>query len=516
MEIRTETVTYNRESKIEVGALLTSIFIIAVCGLIYELIIGTLSSYLLGDSIFQFSITIGFFLTAMGIGSFLSRVFTRNLLKTFLIIEIAIGVVGGFSAAGLLAANVVFYRSYQVVMIAVIVALGTMIGLEIPLLTRIAKRYGSLRDTLANVLAFDYIGALAASLLFPLILLPYLGLSKTSFLVGIFNLLVVAINLRVFGKGLPAMPWIGLATAAACAVLIFEFIQSETISSFLEHFLYQDQIIYAEQSHYQKIVVTRYNDETRMFLDNEVQFSSRDEYRYHESLVLPAMSLARSRENVLVIGGGDGLGMREVLKFPDVQHATLVDIDPSVTHLGQTFEPIVALNRSSLSDPRVTVVNADGYKFLENNSDLFGVIIADLPDPRTESVARLYSREFYHIVQRHLARGGIFVTQASSPFFVRQAHWCIVHTITDAGLVTQPYHTYVPAFGEWGFVIASETTMDFDRVKMNVPTRFVTSELFRAMTIYPADISEIQTDISTLESPAAYRYYLEGWKKWRG
>jgi len=516
MEATTTNRARARESKIEVGALLTSIFIIAVCGLIYELIIGTLSSYLLGDSIFQFSITIGFFLTAMGIGSFLSRVITRNLLGTFLVIEIAIGVVGGFSAAGLFAANIVFYRSYQVVMIAVIVALGTMIGLEIPLLTRIAKRYGSLRDTLANVLAFDYIGALAASLLFPLVLLPYLGLSKTSFLVGIFNLLVVAINLRVFGKGLPQMPWIGLATGIAAAVLIFGFIQSETISTFLEHFLYQDQIIYAEQSHYQKIVVTRYNDDTRMFLDNEVQFSSRDEYRYHESLVLPAMSLAASRENVLVIGGGDGLGMREVLKFADVKNATLVDIDSAVTHLGQTFEPIVALNRGSLNDPRVTVINTDGYKFLENSSDLYSVIIADLPDPRTESVARLYSREFYRIVKRHLARGGIFVTQASSPFFVRQAHWCIVHTIADAGFIAQPYHTYVPAFGEWGFVIASETATDFNRVKINVPARFITPELFRAMTIYPADISEMPTDISTLESPAAYRYYLEGWRKWRG
>lgn len=512
----TDVTSSTRQSKIEVGALLTSIFIIAVCGLVYELIIGTLSSYLLGDSIFQFSITIGFFLTAMGIGSFLSRAFTRNLLHTFLIVEIAIGLVGGFSAAGLFAANIVFYRSYQVVMLAVIVALGTMIGLEIPLLTRIAKRYGSLRDTLANVLAFDYIGALAAALLFPLILLPYLGLSKTSFLVGIFNLLVVAINLRVFGKGLPRMPWIGLTTTAAAAALIFGFIQSETISTFFEHFLYQDQIIYAEQSRYQKIVVTRYNDDTRMFLDNEVQFSSRDEYRYHESLVLPALALAPSRESILLIGGGDGLGMREVLKFADVQRATLVDIDPAVTHLGQTFKPMVELNRNSLNDPRVTVINTDGYKYLENSSDLYQVIIADLPDPRTESVARLYSSEFYRIVKRHLSPGGIFVTQASSPFFVRQAHWCIVHTIADAGFVAQPYHTYVPAFGEWGFVVASQAGVALDRAVINVPARFVTQDLLKAMTIYPADISEVPTDISTLTSPAAYRYYLEGWRKWRG
>jgi spermidine synthase len=511
-----KTLLPERESRIEVGALLTSIFIIAVCGLIYELIIGTLSSYLLGDSVLQFSITIGFFLSAMGVGSFLSRLFNRELLRTFLLIEIAIGVIGGFAATGLFAANVIFYRSYFVVVVAVIVTLGVLIGLEIPLLVRIAKRYGSLRDTISNVLAFDYIGALAASLLFPLVLLPYLGLSKTSFLVGIFNLIVVFINLRVFAKGIEKEHLVRILTAGAGALLVLGFLQSESITTFLEHFMYQDQMIYAEQSQYQRIVVTRYADDVRMYLDNEIQFSSRDEYRYHESLVLPAMSMAASRENVLIIGGGDGMAMREVLKYSDVKTATLIDIDPAVTHLAATFQPIVSMNRGSLIDQRVNVRNEDGFKFLESSSDLYEVIIADLPDPRTESVARLYSREFYGIIGRHLARGGIFVTQASSPFFVRQAHWCIEHTIIDAGLKAQPYHTYIPAFGEWGFIVASESNLDVMHTKIGVPVRFLSEETLRGMTVYPADIGELPTDISTLENPAAYRYYLEGWRKWRG
>ena len=516
MDALENTRIQEREEKIEVGALLTSIFIIAVCGLVYELIIGSLSSYLLGDSVYQFSITIGFFLTAMGLGSFLSRVVTKNLLRIFLFVEIAIGLIGGFSAAGLFAAYTVFERSYSVIMIATIVALGALIGLEIPLLTRIAKRYGSLRDTLANVLAFDYLGALAASLLFPLVLLPYLGLSKTSFMVGMFNLLVVAINLRVFAKGLTQTRLISVATLGVVALLAGGFVQSAAITALFEHRLYQDQIIYAEQSRYQRIIVTRYQDDVRLFLDNELQFSSRDEYRYHESLVHPAMSLAPSRENVLVIGGGDGLVMREVLKYADVRRATLVDIDPAMTHLGQTFGPIVALNRNSLNDARVSIVNADGYRFLADSSDLYQVIIADLPDPRNETLARLYSRDFYGLVKRHLARGGIFVTQASSPYFVRTAYWCIAHTAADAGLNVQTYHVYVPSFGYWGFVLASDLDVHWSDIQLRAPTRYLSSEMLSAMTAFDADASEVPTEISTLENPAVWRYYLDGWRRWRG
>ncbi len=505
-----------REAKMEVGALLASIFIISVCGLIYELLIGTLSSYLLGDSVYQFSVTIGFFLTAMGIGSYLSRIVTQNLLRTFLLIEIAIGLVGGFSAAGLFAAYTIFERSYSILMIATIVVLGVLIGLEIPLLTRIAKRYGSLRDTLANVLAFDYLGALAASLLFPLVLLPYLGLTKTSLLVGLFNLLVVGINLRVFGKGLPQARWFTVAAFGAVALLVVGFAQSERITSLFEHRLYQDQIIYEEQSKYQRIVVTRYQDDLRLFLDNELQFSSRDEYRYHESLVHPAMSLAPSREHVLVIGGGDGLVLREVLKYADVQQATLVDIDPAMTRLGQTFGPIVALNSGSLASPRATIVNTDGYRFLADSSDLYQVIIADLPDPRSETLARLYSRDFYELVRRHLARGGIFVTQASSPYFVRRAYWSIAHTIAAAGLSVQPYHANVPSFGYWGFVLASDVKLSWGDIDLRVPMRFLRKELLPGMLVFDPDSTEIPADVSTLESPSVWRYYLQDWARWRG
>jgi spermidine synthase len=503
-------------ANVEVGALLISIFIIAVCGLLYELIIGSLSSYLLGNSVQQFSLTLGFFLAAMGIGSFLSRSVRGDLLRTFLIIEIVIGLVGGWSAAILFAAYSVFPRSYLIIMLAMLILLGTLIGLEIPLLARIAKRYGNLRDTLANVLAVDYLGALAAALLFPLVLLPYLGLSKTSFLVGMFNLVVVGINLRVFGRDLPRPRGVILGTLAALGLLGAGFLQSTALSAMMEEHLYQDPILHAEQSPYQRIVVTSYQDDVRLYLDRELQFSSRDEYRYHESLVHPAMSLAPSREQVLIIGGGDGLAMREVLKYKDVERVTLVDLDPLVTRLGKTFGPIVALNGDALNDPRANVINADGFQFLADTSDRYGVIIVDLPDARNESLAKLYSREFYTMAKRHLVRGGMFVQQSSSPYFVREAYWCIAHTVAAADLSVQTYHTYVPAFGDWGFVMASDLKIDWARVKLQVPTRYLTEERLPNMAVFDPDTSEVPTGISTLENPLVMRYYIDGWRRWRG
>ena len=507
---------------VEVGALLTSILIIATCALIYELIIGSLSSYLLGDTVFQFSLTIGVFLTAMGIGSFLSRLVGKDLLLVFLLAEIAIALVGGVSAAALFGVFVFLRRSYLVILIAVIVLLGALIGLEIPLLTRIARRYGSLRDTLANVLAFDYLGALVASLLFPLVFLPYLGVIKTSFLVGLLNLLVVGINLRVFGRGLPQRRAVTLATALVAVGLAAGFWQAAAATSVLEHSMYQDPIIYSEQSPYQRIIVTRYQDDVRLYLDKELQFSTRDEYRYHESLVHPAMSLAPSRERVLVIGGGDGLVIREVLKYPDVQEAILVDIDPAMTRLGRTFGPIVDFNHDALNDPRVQIVNADGFKFLENSSDLYGVIISDLPDPRTEALAKLYSLEFYTLIKRHLAKGGMFAAQASSPYFVRSAYWCMMHTAAAGGLNVRTYHTYIPSFGDWGFLLASDLNFDWSSLRLRlVPgskggMRFLNGEVLAKMTLFDPDSSEVPTDVSTLYNPSILRYYMAGVQRWRG
>jgi spermidine synthase len=450
----------------------------------------------------------------MGIGSWLSRLVQDRLLEVFLAIELALGVLGGFAAALLNAAYAAVPQSYTLIMIALLLLLGALIGLEVPLLTRIAADYGSLRDTVANVLTFDYIGALAAALLFPLLLLPVLGIMKTSFVVGAFNILIVALNLYIFWYRLKGRGGFVLGIGAALLLLGLGFAQSAQAVALFEHRLYQDEILHAEQSRFQRVVVTQYRDDLRLFLDRELQFSSRDEYRYHEALVHPAMALAANREHVLIIGG-DGLGAREVLKYADMQQVTLVDLDPAVTRLGQEFGPLVRLNAGALNDPRVRVVNADGYRFLTDSSDLYQVILIDLPDPRTESLARLYSREFYGLIGRHLAPGGMMVTQAASPYFAHKAYWCIVHTIQAAGFTVQPYHTYVPSFGEWGFVLASNVRYDWDGMALDVPLRYLEPALLPRMRQFDADMAQTPTSISTQDTAAVWRYYLEDWRRWR-
>jgi len=503
----------NSLSRRQIATLLVSVLIIAICGLVYELLVGSLSSYLLGDSVTHFSITIGLFMSAMGLGSFLSRRVEGDLLRWFLLVEIAIALVGGFSTS-LLFVTFAYTQSYHVVMVLLIVVIGSLIGLEIPLLTRLAQGYSSLKNVIADVFSLDYIGALVASVAFPMLLLPYFGLVKTAFLIGMFNLAVALANLYVFRRQIVSRWQVLLLTTVVAAVLAAGFISSQQITSFIEERLYKDEIIYAVQTPYQRLVVTKWNDDLRLFIDGNIQFSSIDEYRYHESLVHPAMSLAPSHEHVLVLGGGDGLVAREVLKYDDVGAITIVDIDPQVTELFATYPPFVELNQGALSDPRVRIVNEDAYKFLERTSERYPVIIIDLPDPNNESLAKLYSVEFYRIVKQHLARGGVVAVQSSSVYFTRETFWCTNHTIAAAGLHTLPYHAYVPSFGDWGFTLASDVNIDPAQVQLTVPTRYLTPAVVETMFVFDADVAEVPTQVSTLNDAAVLHYYVAGWRKW--
>jgi spermidine synthase len=291
-------------------------------------------------------------------------------------------------------------------------------------------------------------------------------------------------------------------------------VYSFRIVAFFEKNLYEDEIIYSAQTPYQRIVITRWREDTRLYLDGNLQFATPDEYRYHEALVHPAMSLSRRVENVLILGGGDGLGVREVLKHPSVKRVTLIDIDPAMTKLGREYPPIVEANRRALHDPRVHLVHEDAHKFLERDAKLYDVIIGDLPDPNTDVLAKLYSREFYKLIKQHLAASGVFVTQATSPFFAREAFWCITRTLEDADLHVAPYHAYVPSFGDWGWVLASPHQLHVERAKLTVPTQFLTNGTLQEMFVLPRDVSEVPTDVSTLDRPTIIEYYIHDWKQW--
>ncbi|MEL7233693.1 MAG: polyamine aminopropyltransferase [Chloroflexota bacterium] len=501
----------------ERATLLTSVLIISICALTYELIIGTLSSYLLGDSVTQFSFTIGFFLFAMGIGSLISRVIKVNELRYFIIVELLTGLFGGLSAIILYTVFSLVGQFYYPAMIAVIMSVGICIGLEIPLLTRIVANRAHLGKALADILSVDYLGALLASLAFPIILLPILGVTLTAFLMGLFNVAAAALALSLFSYRLPAK-WtrrLWISVGAVGSVMLTGAIFSANVVNLLERRLYDDVIVFREQSTYQRIVLTRgRGDDIRLFLEGNLQFSSRDEYRYHETLVHPLMAAARHRENVLVLGGGDGLVARELLKYDDVQQITIVDLDPAVTEFARTNPMMLQVNEGALDDPRVTVLNEDAYRYLEDTDVLHTAVIIDLPDPNNESLARLYSTAFYRLLRQRMAPDGVFVTQATSPYFVREAFWMIHNTIEETGFETLPLKTHIPSFGEWGFVMASPVQAPQPRLEENIDMRWLNMELLQQATFFDPDTAYVETPVNTLNNPLLQRYYTDGWRQW--
>jgi spermidine synthase len=501
-------------SRRQISLLLVSVWVISICGLVYELIIGTLSSYLLGSSVTHFSITIGAFLFAMGIGSYLSRFVQKDVLRVFLLVEILTGVCGG-TAAALLMGVFAFTNYFYLAMFAAILLIGGCMGLEIPLLTRLVSERGPLKDHLANIFSVDYLGALIGSLLFPLVLLPVLGLMATAFATGLLNLAVAAAVIAVFRDRLPSWRSAAMLTGVAATLLFVGLLRASSLSSFFERNLYADRIIYTEQTPYQKIVMTRHKNDLRLFLDGSLQFSLLDEYRYHEALVHPAMTLAAAPRRVLILGGGDGLAVRQVLKHPGVQFITLVDIDPAMTRLGQNHHLLREANDDALSDPRVTIVNTDAFNHVANGRDVYDVILGDLPDPRNEALCKLYSQAFYRILQRRLAPGGVIAVQATSPFFARRAYWSIVETMRSAGWATTPFHVQVPSFGDWGFVLAAREPLQPSDYAPAVPVDFLDTAAFQAGLNFPADIARLKVDSSTIDRPAVLSYYESSWRNWR-
>lgn len=501
----------------ERATLLVSVLIISICALVYELIIATLSSYLLGDSVTQFSFTIGFFLFAMGVGALLSRRIQSAEVRWFVTVEILTGIFGGVSAALLYAVFTLGEESYYyLTMLLVTLAVGICIGLEIPLLTRIVAHRADLSKALADILSLDYLGALVGSLAFPVILLPLLGVTQTAFIMGLLNVLVAGLCLNLF-RGRIAARWrtrLTIGWAIALALMIAGTIFSANFVHAFEQQLYSDVIIHRQQTTYQRIIITRNNEDVRLFLDGNLQLSSRDEYRYHEVLVHPVMSAARSRETVLVLGGGDGAVARELLKYDDVERIIIVDLDPEVTQLARTSLLLRKINQDSLDDPRVTVINDDAYRYLEQSSDVYPVVIIDLPDPNNESLSKLYSQQFYRLLRQHISPDGAFVTQATSPYFVREAFWTIANTIAASDFQVLPLRTYVPSFGEWGFVIGTPQRPAQVRVDESLPLRYLTPGVLASALVFDPDIAALETGINTLDNPVLTQAYEKGWRQW--
>jgi spermidine synthase len=492
--------------------LLLSVFVVATCGLVYELVAGTLASYLLGDSVTQFSTIIGAYLFSMGIGSYLSRYFNRNLLAWFIQIEILVGLVGGISST-LLFLLFDMVEGFRILLYGLVAVTGILVGLEIPLLMRILENRFEFKDLVAKVFTFDYIGALLASIVFPLLLVPFLGLIRTSFLFGMMNVLVAFIVCSRFREEVQWARYLAATSVAVLLLLLTGFVLSEKIMSFAEGQAYSDRIIFTRSSPYQRIVLTKNKRELRLFLNGNLQFSSADEYRYHESLVHPGLQAIEKPEKVLIMGGGDGLALREVLKHPGVKEAVLVDLDKEMTDLFSNSGMLTALNDSSLHSRKARIINADAFRWLKNQREQFDFIIIDFPDPSNYSIGKLYTSAFYNLVHKALSPGGLVVVQSTSPYVAPQSFWCVNKTLESTGFHTYPYHAFVPSFGDWGYIMAAKDRDYSIPGRFPEGLRYISPSAVAQMMYFPRDMARVDTDVNKLNNQALVHYFEDEWSK---
>ena len=531
-------------------ALLASVFVVAACGLLYELAAGALASYVLGDSVLQFSTIIGTYLFAMGVGSWLSRYFERQLPAHFLRVELLVALIGGALPATLFMANAYVPGAFRLLLYGMVFLVGTLVGLEIPLVMRILKRNVALKDLVSQVLTFDYLGALAVSMAFPLILVPQLGLIRTGLLFGLMNAAVALWAVWLFRHELRRLRAHLVACLMVLGLLLAGLVGADRITTLAEDRFYQDRIVFSATSPFQRIVLTQGRAGHRLYLNGNLQFAQADEYRYHEALVHPAMAAHGAPKRVAVLGGGDGMAVREILKYPSVESVTLVELDPAMTRIFSENPTLARLNDHALQNPKVQIVNTDAFSWLQEGSmsaarppegakaprtgdagapspdggsepreaesvgatGTFDVIVVDFPDPTNFSIGKLYTNSFYALLDKRLAASGYAVVQTTSPLVARKSFWTVVQTMESVGLATAPYHAHVPSFGEWGFVIASRRPW---RLPDALPQglRFLTPDALPLMFQFPRDMQRVEADVNRLSNQALVHTYEHEWGK---
>ncbi|RQX19748.1 polyamine aminopropyltransferase [Micromonospora ureilytica] len=505
------------------AAVLVAVFVCAACGLVYELALVALGSYLIGDAVGQASIVLGVMVFAMGVGALVAKPLQPRAAAAFAVIELTLALLGGLSVLGLYAAFA-WLDLYGPALVGTAFVLGLLIGAEIPLLMVMLQRIReqAAGSAVADLFAADYVGALLGGLAFPFLLIPVFGQLKGALVVGAVNAVAgLALVCTVFRKELSrrARLVLGAGSVVVALCLGYAWVTAADFEVTARQQLYRDPVVHAERSRYQEIVLTRSvrevghaDTDLRLFLNGDLQFSSVDEYRYHEALVHPAMRGPRG--DVLVLGAGDGLAVREILRYPDVRRVTVVDLDPAVVALASTVPQLRELNGGSLDDPRVRVLNTDAFGWLRTAAERFDVVVADLPDPDETATAKLYTVEFYTLIRSVLAEQGRLVVQSGSPYFAPRSYWSIDASVREAGFATVPYHVDVPSFGDWGFLLATAGTVPpVLELPADAPRlRFLDPGVLRAAAAFPPDRARLDVPPSTLLQPRVLDYARTEWR----
>lgn len=460
-------------------------------------------------------------LFSMGLGARFTKMMDGNLLEKFIWIEIALSILASFvSLITYTVATYTLYTGFSIYALSIII--GLLIGMEIPLVIRINDQFESLKINVSSMMENDYYGSLLGGMFFAFIGLPFLGLTYTPFVLGFVNYSVAIILLIVLWKdlGKQIKSRLGVANFLVLILLFAGMVNADNVIAHGEEMRYKDRVIYSKQTKYQKLVITQSNSDYWLFINGNQQLSTVDEIMYHEPLVHPVMKLCPNPRDVLILGGGDGCAAREVLKYHDVKNITLVDLDPEMTKIAVEHPVLSEINQHAMEHEKVTIINQDGYTFLEKESNYFDVIIIDFPDPKSIELGRLYSYEFYKLCYNSLKPNGLIVTQAGSPYFAARAYKCIDYTMGEAGFSTLPIHNQVITLGEWGWILGAKSLskpqfkealvkLDFE----GIPTKWINNEAMTLMTSFGKDFTidpSDSTEINTIHNPVLFNYYLKG------
>lgn len=497
------------------------LFATGLSGIVAEYVLSTLATYFLGDSVFQWTIIVSIMLFAMGLGARLSKYIETNLINKFITIEFILSLLTAFSTIIAYMANI--YAAFTgFVIYSTSIAIGLLIGMEIPLVIRINDRFELLKVNVSSILENDYYGSLVGGIFFAFIGLPYLGLKYTPFMLGAINLAVAFVLLYTLWNtfGQKSRRTFSIAASLVVAVLILGSVFTDKIIEFGETRKYRDDIIFSTQSRYQKITITQAKSDYWLFINSNQQLSTVDEHIYHEALVHPVVNLTAGPVEVLVLGGGDGCAARELLKHATVKAIEVVDLDPAMTALAKTHEVLTNINANALNDKKVQIINQDAFSYLRDTEEYFDIIIIDLPDPKSVELGRMYSYEFYRYCHQRLRPNGMIVTQAGSPYYAPAAFKCIDKTMSEAGFGTLPIHLPMITLGEWGMVIGSkamsgdvlhETVFKLDLDSLD--TRWLNDEVMHYVTWFGKDIIPVDTaalEVNRIHNPVLFKYYLNG------
>ncbi|PID43131.1 MAG: spermidine synthase [Proteobacteria bacterium] len=536
-------------------------------GLVNEYVLATITTYILGNSIEQFSLVIASMMLMMGVSGLVqNRMSDDALVYRFIGIEVLVALLGGFAPLAIYAAYGYLHHHFLFVHYFFVLMVGFLIGFEIPVVMRIIEQNRiRLKANLVIVYAMDYIGAFVGAVVWVTWLLKHYPLTEISFIVAGFNFIVAvfAVFYYIMRKDQKHNILVFSVIILTACALLYGYIHNRELSDLMEQRFYDDPIVHRETTRYQHLVVTKNpgTGDVRLYINGNTQFSSLDENRYHDFLVHPVMALAKRKSNVLLLGGGDGLALRELNKYADVEHISLVDLDPDMVKLAATEPNLAMLNDNAFRDERVRfiagegvtpadirpvllagdnsfnaghpgtehadsewvasihVINVDADRFLDGVSGRkWDVVIVDFPDPSSVELSKLYSKQFYRKLARHLSPDALVAIQSTSPYHAKEAFLAIGATLRAAEYKVIPYRQNIPSFGDWGFFLAwrSEVT-EKTRVQaikevdhFDVETTFITPELMVASLAFgKGELHSSAPCINTLMHPCLVQHYNE-------